>query len=106
MNIDDATRQRILNLWAKGLSQEEVAAKIGGISGRQVNHVVNLARRNGDHRAANRKSRGGAAPPMPVSRDRYPDYSRMSLTGLLFGDPAPGRSALDQKRNAEACART
>lgn len=102
MTIDDATRQRILRLWASGISRNEISAQIGTISAKQVGSVVDWARESGDRRADRRARQSAVQAKIVVTPDRYPDYSAMSLTGLLFGDPAPTRSALWRKQHSNA----
>jgi hypothetical protein len=103
--IDAERRNLILDLWAAGTPTPEIADRVNAVSEEWVRGVVCRARtRDGDKRAIVRdagiqRKRREAANIIPSDVIRVgTSYAGMSFTSILFGDPPPGRSALDQKR--------
>lgn len=91
---------QLTRLWeVDGLTASEIAAVMGRTRNAIIGRVrrMNLSRRAPGFRAADRERRSTVNPtyrakPKPV-RDTRDWFSRM------MGDPLPGRSALDRKRN-------
>lgn len=97
-------REAILNLWVAGVPTSEIVEAVGAQTEEWIRIVVREARKKGDERAVIRlrrapetKKQTTKAP--DVDWSRKPDYSGMSLTARMFGDPPRGRSALDQREH-------
>lgn len=97
-------RELLLDLWSANVPTPEIADRVGAASEEWVRNIVSRARGRGDPRAAVRAAavqtkRRQAVNIIPDDVVRVPvTYAGMSFTAILFGDPPPGRSALDQKR--------
>jgi len=104
----DAERKRLLTLSADDRSWRNIARAFPGRSASACKQMCNVLLREAQgifrvhavtpQKANGRISRQGSrseAPTLPADDTR-------SITGVVFGDPLPGRSALDRKRS-EAC---
>lgn len=99
-------RELLLDLWAAGVPTPEIADRVNATTEEWVRNIVSRARARGDARAAvraaavqtKRRQAANIIPPDVVRVQQT--YAGMSFTSILFGDPPPGRSALDQKRVA------
>lgn len=102
--IEAERRNLILDLWVAGTPTPEIADRTSAPSEEWVRNIVARARHRGDKRAVIRdvgiqRKRREAANIIPSDVIRVgTSYAGMSFTSILFGDPPPGRSALDQKR--------
>lgn len=104
MTIAKTKMASVLEAYESGMRADEIADRFGYASAETVRGIVGKARRAKikvsrpqiPRAKPGRKAHKAEALP-PVDHSRKPDYSNLSLTGLIFGDPARGRSAFDKK---------
>jgi hypothetical protein len=85
--------ERLVQLRESGLTWKSVAARLSGELGRQVSwEAASAAARF--HGSNVKPTRGRASIPEPAATIRPPRFGRshVSLTAMICGDPAPGRT--------------
>jgi DNA-binding CsgD family transcriptional regulator len=104
--ITDDQINRMRQLRAEKLSYERIAEMLG-VGSETVRRHISPKFRETPHRPRSAPSRiyvvreelGLTQAEYRAARRRIPEDTR-DLTGQLFGDPLPGRSALDQRQGA------
>ena len=95
----------LLRLWKTGASDDRIAEALGRTLSAVQSHISELRRRRADLPSRRwggelpRRAEIVKAPPEDVLAERDRALAReRSLTAIVFGDPLPGRSALDWRR--------
>lgn len=86
--------QRAVELHDEGMSYDDIAGELG-LTTKQVS--IKFTNEHYEHKAASERSK--IAPRLAERDARLAAADRRSQTAQFFGDPPPGYSALDKKRN-------